>query len=84
MMSVEKKYPNSGALFKNHDKADPKHADYNGSINVDGTDYWINGWIKEGARGKFLSLSVKPKTAVAAAGGAGRSAKSDFDDESSF
>lgn len=74
-------YPNSGALFRNHDKAGPKHADYNGSLNVDGAEYWINGWIKDGARGKFLSLSVKPKQA---AGGAGRSAKMDDDDAMPF
>jgi hypothetical protein len=58
----DKKYPNSGALFCNHDKTDPKHADYSGSLSVEGVgEFWLNGWIKEGAKGKFLRLSVKPK-----------------------
>ncbi len=83
-MSTDKKYPNSGALFRNTDKADPKHADYNGSLNVDGTDYWINGWIKEGAKGKFLSLSVKPKQKVAAADIGRREPRADMDDEIPF
>ena len=87
-MSTDKKYPNSGALFRNSDKADPKHADYGGSISIEGVgEFWINGWLKDGAKGKFLSLSIKPKqqkTAVAAAGGAGRCAKADMDDEIPF
>jgi hypothetical protein len=53
---------NRGALFKNDDKQEPGHSDYNGSINVDGVEYWLNAWIKEAKSGKkFMSLSVKPK-----------------------
>lgn len=52
---------NSGALFKNDRKESETHADYQGSINVNGVDYWINAWIKEGKKGKFMSLSVRPK-----------------------
>lgn len=55
---------NSGALFKNKDKdeAHPNWADYQGSINVDGTDYWINAWLKKSKKGEnYMSLSVKPK-----------------------
>lgn len=53
---------NRGALFKNTRKTDEKHADYNGSINVDGHDYWLNAWLKTSKDGKtFMSLSVKRK-----------------------
>ena len=57
---------NRGTLAKNEKKIEATHADYNGQLNVDGTDYWINGWIKKGNEGKnFLSLSVKPKAPAA-------------------
>jgi hypothetical protein len=48
-------------LSKNDRKEKPSHADYRGQINVEGREYWLDGWIKEGERGKWLSLSVKPK-----------------------
>ena len=52
---------NSGSLFKNDRKEQDNHPDYAGSIMVDGVEYWLNGWLKSGAKGKFFSLSVKPK-----------------------
>lgn len=55
---------NRGALFKNEDKQQDNHADYNGSINVNGQEYWPNAWLKTSKAGKkFMSLSVKPKMA---------------------
>jgi hypothetical protein len=55
---------NRGALFKNDRKAEPNHSDYQGELNVGGMTYWINGWIKESKAGtKYMSLSLKPKTA---------------------
>ncbi len=53
---------NSGVLFKNAKKERDSQPDYDGKINVEGTEYYLSAWIKEGARGKFMSLSVKPKT----------------------
>ncbi len=55
---------NRGSLFKNDRKDDAKFPDYKGSINVDGTDYWLSAWIKVSKDGaKFMSLSVKNKNA---------------------
>ena len=54
---------NRGSLFKNGKKEEDRHPDYNGSINVEGTEYWLNAWIKESKKDgtKFFSLSVKEK-----------------------
>lgn len=53
---------NSGALFANPKKTSDKHPDRTGSINVDGVDYWISGWLKKDKNDKpYLSLSVKSK-----------------------
>ena len=53
---------NRGMLMKNLNKTADNHPDYSGSINVDGTDYWLSAWIKESKKGtKFFSMSVKPK-----------------------
>ena len=54
--------PGYGSLFRVKQKASDSHADYNGSIKLqDGTECWLNGWIKKTDNGSFLSLSVKPK-----------------------
>ena len=42
---------NRGALWPNKDKTSDTHADLTGTINVDGVEYFFNGWKKkEGAR----------------------------------
>ena len=53
---------NRGRLFRNEEKESDTHADYSGSINVEGVEYWLNAWVKVSKKGtKFFSLSVKPK-----------------------
>lgn len=50
-----------GVLFKNDRKEQDNHPDYKGSLNVGGVEFWLSAWIKQGEKGKFMSLSVKPK-----------------------
>lgn len=52
---------NSGSLFRNERKEQDNHPDYAGTIMVAGVEYWLNGWLKTSQKGKFFSLSVKPK-----------------------
>jgi len=53
---------NRGSLFKNDKKTEEKHPDLSGSINIEGTEYWISGWSKVSKGGqKFISLSVRQK-----------------------
>ena len=48
----------SGSLFKNIRKTTDNHPDYNGSIMLNGKEHWLSAWVKEGAKGKFFSVSV--------------------------
>jgi hypothetical protein len=52
---------NSGVLFANDKKETEKHPHYKGNITVDGKDYWLSAWVKEGKSGKFMGLAVSPK-----------------------
>jgi hypothetical protein len=63
-MEMDYDNTNRGALFRNDDKdpSNDKDRDYSGSLNVEGTEYWISGYVRTSKSGrKFLSLSVKPK-----------------------
>ncbi len=51
----------TGVLFKNDRKEKETHPDYKGSCEVGGTEYWIAGWIKDGNKGKFMSLKLTAK-----------------------
>ena len=56
--------PNTGSLFKAKERATDRHPEYTGSINIDGREYWLAGWVKEDKNGnKYFSLSLKPKEA---------------------
>ena len=57
-MSYEQQ-DNSGTLFRNTRKQEgDKQPDYNGTIKVDGVEKQIAGWVRQGAKGTFLSLKV--------------------------
>lgn len=79
---------NSGLLARNERKEKDTHPDFSGSINVDGVEYWLSGWIKEGREGsklagkKYFSLSLRRKDGQtsAAPAPAPKPAGSGFDD----
>lgn len=91
---------NRGVLFKNDRKeAGDRKPEYTGSLNVDGVEFFLDAWLKDGKSGKFMSVSVKrkdkqpqgtapaPRAPVAAprqAPAAGGSGFDDFDDSIPF
>ncbi len=52
---------NRFVLFVNKKKEDERDPDRTGTINVDGVEFYMDGWIKEGKNGPFLSGRIKPK-----------------------
>jgi hypothetical protein len=52
---------NTFALFKNDKGDNPKRPDYTGNLNVDGIEFRVSGWVREGAKGKFISGTVQLK-----------------------
>lgn len=50
-----------GSIFRVKQKKQENHADYQGSATVNNVPCWVNGWIKQGEDGPYLSLSFKPK-----------------------
>jgi hypothetical protein len=78
---------NRGALFRNDDK-DPnndKERDYSGTLDVEGAEYWVSGWVRTSKKTgkKYLSLSVKPKVEKPAESER-KSPAEDFDDRIPF
>lgn len=58
-----KEYDNNmrGVLFRNDRKKSDKHPDYTGNCEIDRVEFWLSAWIKESKKGKFMSISFKPK-----------------------
>ncbi len=52
---------NRGVLFKNNRREKDTHPEYTGTINVDGKEFYLSAWVKDGKSGKFFSLSLKAK-----------------------
>ena len=55
------KRDNSGVLFKSDKRDNERAPHYKGNITVEGKDYWLSAWIKEGKSGKFMGLALSPK-----------------------
>ena len=56
---MEKK-DNSGVLFKNDKKESGNQPDYKGNITVNGVEYWLSAWIKEGKSVALVSDAGTP------------------------
>lgn len=57
---------NSGTLFRNDRKEKETHPNARGTAMIEGVEYEISAWTKDGAKGKFQSLSFKRKEAAPA------------------
>ena len=54
------KRDNSGALFTNDKREKETHPHYQGKATINGVDYYVSAWVKDGQKGKFQSLVFKP------------------------
>lgn len=58
---------NKASLWKNDRKTEDKHPDYKGSVNVEGVEYWMSGWVNTAgpnskrAGEKYISLRLELK-----------------------
>jgi hypothetical protein len=50
-----------GALFKNDKEGNEHRPDYKGDCCINGVEYQIGAWLKEGKKGKFMSLKFEAK-----------------------
>ena len=76
---MEKK-DNNGVLFTNNKREKESHPHYNGKATINGTEYYVSSWVKEGKTGKFLSLSFKPVQEQPVQSGKPSYGNKDFDD----
>ena len=75
---------NSGVLFSNDKKDNERAPHYKGNITVEGKDYWLSAWVKEGKSGKFMGLAVSPKEPQPKAKMSERSKATGFDEDESL
>jgi hypothetical protein len=80
----------SGFLFKNEDHIGNRPT-HKGSIKINGVEYWMSAWVKEGRNGKFFSMAFQEKEEKyqnqGGTGGADSNVNSnlnDFDDDIPF
>jgi hypothetical protein len=52
---------NTGSLFRNERREKDTHPTHQGQAKIDGLEYWVSAWVKEGAKGKFFSMAFKLK-----------------------
>jgi hypothetical protein len=96
-MRTNNTYNNSGIVFRNLDKEDDQiqlekrypgkevtAADYKGNATIDGVEYFMDGYIKDGKKGKFMSFRFKPKQQKPALTSRPSRSEPEFDDDIPF
>lgn len=78
---------NCGTIRKNDKGDNPKRPDYKGSLDVEGVQFWVSGWVRKRKSdgSPFLSIKVEKKeqqnlpsaAAAAVPGGAGQGESGD-------
>lgn len=48
---------NSGSIFENERKHQSNSPDWTGSAKIDGVEYRLAGWWKEGRNGQYMSMA---------------------------
>ena len=81
---MENRKDNSGVLFKNDKIENERSPNYKGNITVDGKDYWLSAWVKEGKSGKFMGLAVSPKEEANTSSPKKKSSIEDMDEDLPF
>ncbi len=74
----------SGVLFKNDRRTKDTQPTHTGNCEIEGTEYWISAWVKEGKKGKFFSLAFKAKDEAPSQRREPRHPQEDFDDDIPF
>lgn len=52
---------NRWKLGRNNKPKNEKSPEFTGSINIDGQEYWLNGWVREANGERFFSGTVAKK-----------------------
>lgn len=50
--------PGQFSLFKNERKEKDTHPDYTGKIMLEDGEHYLDAWLKEGKKGKFMSGKI--------------------------
>ena len=76
---------NSGMMARNENRKTDKHPEFSGSVNVEGTDYWLSAWVNEGRLGgkmegkKYFSIKLSRKEGYSTTAGTARPDAGRFD-----
>ena len=55
---------NRGSIWKNAKRETDKHPHLTGTLNVEGTEYWVSAWARDkdsNPKAPELTFSIKPK-----------------------